>query len=131
IDALVQLRPIRAVDDPRVVPGREAVEPEVEDPPEHEVEAHERVAANAWVRRASLEVVAVERLDHALAELPLEVPAVIGNVEQRSHAPRILHGGQRAAPSVPRALLKVLARPLLQSDADDVMTLRLQERGCD
>src|SRR6266516_1452220 len=85
IGAFVQLRPTRAVDDPRVVPRREAVEAEVQYPPEHEVEADERVAANAWVRRAALEVLAMERLDHAFAELALEVPAVIRNAEQRGN----------------------------------------------
>ena len=127
----MQLGTIRAIDDPRVVPGREAVESEVQDPPEHEVEANECIAADARVRRAALEVVAMERLDHALAELALEVPAVIRNVEQRGHASRILHRRKRAASSVPRAFLLVFARPLLKRDADDVMTLGLKKRGGD
>jgi len=40
-----------------------AVEAELEDAVQHEVETHERVAAHARVRRAALEVVAVEGLD--------------------------------------------------------------------
>jgi len=76
-------------------------------------------------------VVAVKRFDDPLSELLLEVPAVIGNAEQRCHAARILDGVERAAAAVLRRFLHVLARPLLQGDADDVMALGLQEGGRD
>ncbi len=128
IDRRVQLT---AVEDPGVVAGREAVEAELEDARQHEVEAHEGVAPHARIGRAAREIRLVERLDHALAELLLQVPAVIRNVEQRCDAARVLDGVQRAAAAVARRLLGVVARPLLERHADDVVALRLQQRGRD
>jgi hypothetical protein len=124
----VELRPGK---DPRVVTGGETVEAKLAHPREHQVEPHERVAAHARVGRASREVVAVERLDHALAELPLQVPAVIRNVEEARHAPSVLDRGERTAPAVTRRLVRVVARPLLQGHPDDVVPLRLEERRRD
>jgi hypothetical protein len=90
VDRRVQLRAPGAFDDSRVVPRRQLVEAQGENAAEHEVEADECVAANARIRRPALQVVAMKGLDHALAEFLLQVPAVIRNVEQRSHAPRVL-----------------------------------------
>jgi hypothetical protein len=129
VDGGVQLGAMVAVDDARVVAGREPVEPELQHAREHQVEPDERVAANTRIRRPSLEVVAVKRLDDALAELSLEVPAVVRNAEQARHAPRILNRRQRAAPAVLRSFFSVAARPLLKRDADDIVALRLQQRG--
>jgi hypothetical protein len=75
----------------RVVPRREPVEAKLEHSRQHEVEAHEGVAAHARIWRPALEVVAVERLDHSLAEFLLQVPAVIRNVEEAGHPPSVLH----------------------------------------
>ena len=129
IERGVELRTIGSVDDPCVVTGREAVEAKLEHAAEHEVEAHECVAAHARIRRPALEVVAVKRFDDPLAELLLQVPAVIRNAEQRRDATRVLDSVERAAPAVLRGLLHVIARPLLQSHPDHVVALRLQKRG--
>ncbi len=73
----------------------------------------------------------MKRFDDPLPELLLQVPAVIGNAEQRRDAARILDCVERAAAPVLRRFLHVVARPLLQGDADNVVPLRLQERGRD
>src|SRR5690349_1878611 len=82
VDSHVKLWATRTGHHARVVTGRERVEPELEHATEHQVEAHEGVAANAGVWCSAFDVVAVERLDHALGELSLEVPAVIRNAQQ-------------------------------------------------
>ena len=122
VDPRVQLA---AVEDARVVAGCKAVEAQRQHPRQHQVEADEGVAAHAGVGRPAFEVGAVERLDHPLAELFLQVPAVIRNVEQARDPSGVLHGRQRAAPAVPRRLRGVVARPLLQRHADDVVAPRL------
>src|SRR6202171_1169599 len=128
IDGGMQLT---AVDDSRVVASRQPVETQVEHPAEHEVEPYECVAAHAGVGRAALEVVAVKRLDDPLAELLLEVPAVIRNVEQGRDAARVLDGVERTAPAVLCRLLGITARPLLQRHGDHLVALRLEQRGRD
>ena len=75
----VQLRSVRTLKDPRVVAGGQGVEAQAEHPVEHQVEAHEGVAAQAGVGSLAGQVGAVERLDHSLAELGLQVPAVVGH----------------------------------------------------
>src|SRR5205807_444465 len=100
--------------DARVVSGREAVEPELHHATQHQVEPHEGVAADAWIRRPALEISAVKRLDDALTELTLQVPAVIRNADQRSDAASVLDSRQRAAAPVSGALLHVVTRPLLE-----------------
>ena len=131
IDSLVELRSRGPVEDFRVVPCRKLVEPQVEHAVEHQVEAHERVAADTRVGRPAFEVVAVERLDDPLSELFLEVPAVIRNAEQRGDAPRILDRVERATSGVARSLLGITTRPLLQGDADNIVPLRLQQSSRD
>ncbi len=66
-------------------------------------------------------------LDHALAELAFQVPAVIGHAEDRRHAPRVFDRRQRAATSMLRRLLGFTSRPLLERDPDDLVALRLQQ----
>ena len=131
IGGRVKLGAAGPVKDPRVVPRGEPVETQVDHPPEHQVEAHERVASDAWIGSTTREVRAVERLDHTLAELLLQVPAVIRNAEDGSDAARVLHRRERAAAPVACGFLPVVARPLLQRHADHVMALRLQQGGGD
>src|SRR5260370_40221895 len=101
IDGGVQLRPVLAVHDAGVVTGGELLEAELQDAGEHEVEADERVAAHARVRGPAFEVVPMERLDDPLAELRLEVPAVIRNVEDGCDPPCVFDRRQRAAAAMP------------------------------
>src|SRR5207244_5395798 len=122
-DRRVQLRPIGPIEDARVMTGGELLEAQLDDAREHQVEPHERVAADAGVRRPAFEVVAVKWLDDALAELRLQVPAVIRNVEKARDPASVLDRVERAAPAVARRLLAVIAGPLLQGDADDLVTL--------
>ena len=131
IDRRVKLWTGRAMNDPRVMSGGEPVKPELEHPPKHQVETDEGVAPQARIRRPTRQVRLVERLDHTLAELQLQVPAVIRNVEDGRDAPRIFYSRQGAASAVARRFFGVAARPLLQRHADDVMTLRLQQGGGD
>src|SRR3989442_8419725 len=128
VDGGVQLRAAGAVDHPRVVACRKPVESKLEHAGGHEVEAHERVAAHAWIWRAALEVGAVEGLNHPFPKLALQGPAVIRNVEDRGNAPRVFHGVEGAAPAAARRLVGVVARPLLQGHAHHVMALRLEPR---
>ena len=68
----------------------------------------------------------MERLDDSLAELLLQVPAVIRNVQHGGDSARVFDRGQRAAATVTRGFVEIVARPLLQRHADHVMALRLQ-----
>ena len=86
IDRRVKLWTGRAMNDPRVMSGGEPVKPELEHPPKHQVETDEGVAPQARIRRPTRQVRLVERLDHTLAELQLQVPAVIRNVEDGRYA---------------------------------------------
>src|SRR5207245_5697013 len=131
IDRGVQLRSLRSLHDAGVVPGGQPVEAELDHARQHQVEAHEGVASHAGVRSATLEVIAVEGLDDSLAEFLLEVPAVIRNAYEARHATRVLDGVERAASAVARGLDRVIAWPLLQGDADDVVPLALEQRGSD
>src|ERR1700694_4589700 len=124
----MQLAPHRPIHDARVVARGELVETQLDYSRQHQVETDECVAAHAWVGRPAGQVGAVKGLDHPLAELLLPVPAVIRNVEERGDATCVLHGVQRTATAVARGLFRVAARPLLQRDADDFVTPRLQER---
>src|SRR6266851_6717465 len=86
----VELRSAVDLDDACVMTGGELVEAELQHSREHEVEADERIAAEAWVRSPPLEVVAMKGLDDPLTELGLEVPAVIRNAEQRRDPASVL-----------------------------------------
>src|SRR6266704_495035 len=126
----MQLQSISSVENARVVTGGELVETELDDSREHEVEAHERIAADARVRGPALEVVAMKRLDDALAELRLQVPAVVRNIQQVRDSARILDRRERAAPAVSGGFFAVVAGRLLQGDPDDLVPLSLeQSRG--
>src|SRR5712692_2599373 len=127
IDRGVQLGSVGAGDDAGVVPRGELLEAQVEYAREHQVEAHEGVAPNAGVGRPALEVVAMKWLDHALAELGFQVPAVIGNAEDGCHAPGVFDRRQRTAAAVLGRLLGFASRPLLKRDPDDAVALRLQQ----
>ena len=93
VDRCMQLGTVGALHDARVVPGREPVESKLDHPREHQVETHQRVAAHARVGGTAFQVRPVKGLDHPLAELLLQVPAVIRNVEERGHAAGILDRG--------------------------------------
>src|SRR5260370_33118554 len=69
----------------------------------------------------------MEWLDHALAELRLQIPAVIRNAENGRHPACVFDRRQRTAPAVLRRLLGFTSRPLLERDADDIVALRLQQ----
>ena len=73
----------------------------------------------------------MERLDHTLAKLLLQVPAVIRNVQHGGDPTRVLDCGQRAAATVAGGFVGIVTRPLLQRHTDDLVALRLQQRGGD
>ncbi len=115
--------------DPGVVAGGERVEPERAHAPQHQVEAHEGVAADAGVGGPASQVSGMEGFDDALAELSFQVPHVVRHAEQVGHPPRVLDGRERATAAVPGALLLVSAGPLLKRDADHLVALADQEGG--
>jgi hypothetical protein len=72
----------------------------------------------------------MERLDHAAAELLLQVPDVVGDVEHGRDPAGIFDCRERAAASVPGALPRT-PRPLLQGDPDDIVSGLAQQAGRD
>src|SRR5690606_10465992 len=95
-------------------------------PAQQEVELHVAVAGHAGDRRAPLQVVAHEGLDHLLLEELLHAGDVEGDVQGLGDPARIVDVVRAAAAP---ALGLALVGPDPEGHPDDLMPLLLQERG--
>ncbi len=117
-----------AVDDARVVPGRDPSRVDRVGLHDEVAELRERVAANAGNRRASARILADEIVHHVAAESALEIQHVVRNAERVADAPRVVHRIERAARAIGE--VAVVAEELHRR-ADDVVALLDEERGGD
>ena len=129
IERTVKLGPVRAFDAADIVPGGEAIGPQLARHPQQIGELGPHVAAYARHRGAAGEIVIGEPLDHVLAKDALVIEHVMRDAQPVGHAPRVANVVARAARSLaPRRGAVVVE---LEGDSDDLGACCLGERGDD
>ena len=100
-------------------------------PAEEEVELDLVVAGQAGVGCSAPTVLLDEVVDHVLLELALEVEDVMGSVDELAYSSGVVHVLDRAAALGKGREVVAQGGPEAHGDADDVISLALQEEGRD
>ena len=127
VGGAAQLRPIRTLDAPHVMPGRHRLRAEVARQGQQIRELHRHVAADAGHRRLPGGVAVGEVADHGTSEPGLRVDHVVRDAEAVGHVPRVVDVLPGAAGTPAASGGAVVVK--LQGDADHLVPGLVQQPG--